>query len=399
VTGKPPFEGSDALAVAVKHLQEEPAAPSTLNPSIPADWDAVVLKALQNEPARRFQSAKELRAVLTTLSDEPGKVAARPARWHIVTVLACVLLVVLAVVVVLWAHRSTTSGASALSGQIDAYLSGLAAHQRLSGTVLVAQRGTIILEKGYGLANREKDVPNTANTPYVVGGISASFSGVGALWLEEHGKLADQASICTYLSHCPAAWRPITVHMVLDNSADLPQITWGVQGNTPTQTLQALQTEPLTGTPGSNADNSNGDTLVLARIIQKVSGESWTSFVQRTIFGPAGMTHSGRMTDALARSRQTQSYSGNTRNSDTVYNDYFAAYSTARAKRQPTVDSRGAAGSARTRSAHRRPAPRPVTSRALRGSREPPRPREPLGTMPGNRTSPCPLYAGGMVTE
>ena len=75
VTGKPPFEGNDALAMAVKHLQEEPVPPSQINPSIPADWDAAILKAMAKDPAGRYGSMKEMREAIVGLSGETAKPA------------------------------------------------------------------------------------------------------------------------------------------------------------------------------------------------------------------------------------------------------------------------------------------------------------------------------------
>jgi len=61
VTGRPPFLGDSPVAVASKQVLEQPAAPSTLNPDVPPDLDAVILRALAKNPANRYQSAEELR--------------------------------------------------------------------------------------------------------------------------------------------------------------------------------------------------------------------------------------------------------------------------------------------------------------------------------------------------
>ena len=70
VTGKPPFDGSDALAVAVKHLQEDALPPSAVNPHLPAEWDALILQALAKEPKARFQSAGEMAQALQRLPEQ-----------------------------------------------------------------------------------------------------------------------------------------------------------------------------------------------------------------------------------------------------------------------------------------------------------------------------------------
>lgn len=60
-TGQLPFKGETPVAVALKHIQEQPPLPQELNPAIPAGLQAVILKALARDPLLRYQSAEELR--------------------------------------------------------------------------------------------------------------------------------------------------------------------------------------------------------------------------------------------------------------------------------------------------------------------------------------------------
>jgi eukaryotic-like serine/threonine-protein kinase len=92
LTGHPPFSAETPVAVAYKHVKEEPVPPSRLNPDVPPDLDAIVLKCLAKNPANRYQSAQELvrdlerlRAgvpVMATpvLSQEPTQVVERATR-------------------------------------------------------------------------------------------------------------------------------------------------------------------------------------------------------------------------------------------------------------------------------------------------------------------------------
>ncbi|MGH3468065.1 MAG: Stk1 family PASTA domain-containing Ser/Thr kinase, partial [Thermocrispum sp.] len=62
LTGEPPFTGDSPVAVAYQHVREDPVAPSTINPAVSPELDAVVLKALTKGPANRYQSAAEMRS-------------------------------------------------------------------------------------------------------------------------------------------------------------------------------------------------------------------------------------------------------------------------------------------------------------------------------------------------
>jgi serine/threonine protein kinase len=61
ITGAPPFVGDSPVAVAYQHVREDPTPPSAYDPSLSADVDAVVLKAMAKNPANRYQSADEMR--------------------------------------------------------------------------------------------------------------------------------------------------------------------------------------------------------------------------------------------------------------------------------------------------------------------------------------------------
>ncbi|SFJ55863.1 Stk1 family PASTA domain-containing Ser/Thr kinase [Amycolatopsis sacchari] len=62
ITGEPPFTGDSPVAVAYQHVREDPKAPSTVNPAVSPELDAIVLKALAKGPANRYQSAAEMRS-------------------------------------------------------------------------------------------------------------------------------------------------------------------------------------------------------------------------------------------------------------------------------------------------------------------------------------------------
>ncbi len=60
LTGRVPFTGDSAVSIAMKHVQEPPVPPRRIEPSIPADLEHVVLRAMAKDPARRYQTAAEM---------------------------------------------------------------------------------------------------------------------------------------------------------------------------------------------------------------------------------------------------------------------------------------------------------------------------------------------------
>src|SRR5947207_5517394 len=64
VTGKPPLAGENPVAIAYKHVQEQPTPPRHLNMNVPPDLEAIILKLLSKNPSARYPSAEDLRADL-----------------------------------------------------------------------------------------------------------------------------------------------------------------------------------------------------------------------------------------------------------------------------------------------------------------------------------------------
>ncbi|MGH2681008.1 MAG: Stk1 family PASTA domain-containing Ser/Thr kinase [Actinomycetota bacterium] len=77
LTGRPPFTGDSPMAIAYKHVNATPPAPSAANPDVPPELDAVVMRALSKNPANRYQSGQEFADDLER-ARTGGKVMATP---------------------------------------------------------------------------------------------------------------------------------------------------------------------------------------------------------------------------------------------------------------------------------------------------------------------------------
>jgi transcriptional regulator with XRE-family HTH domain len=138
VTGRPPFAGGDALAVAVQHLHDTPPSPRSIVPSIPPDWEALILKVLEKDPARRFQSAREMEQAIAALGVEarPPTRTNEQARW--IALAAALLLLALTSATAVWMHaRAGSSPSTQSAGGTDRHGTPLlspSAFRALSGT-------------------------------------------------------------------------------------------------------------------------------------------------------------------------------------------------------------------------------------------------------------------------
>lgn len=195
---------------------------------------------------------------------------------------------------------TTSAAAQDPAPKIDEYLNALAGQQRFAGSVLVARDGKVIVSKGYGLANVELDVPNTPQTRFRLGSITKQFTATAILLLQERGKLSVGDPICKYIDNCPAAWSEVTIHHLLSHTGGIPNFTSFpdyvpkmMMPVTTQEMIARFKNKPLDFKPGEKWAYSNSGYFLLGAIIEKASGESYESFLQKNIFDPLKMTSSG----------------------------------------------------------------------------------------------------------
>ncbi len=79
-TGRVPFDGDDAISVALKQVNELPVPPSQVNPNVDPALERIILKCMEKDPANRFQTAEELRQVLNSYAAGRAVDVAEPTR-------------------------------------------------------------------------------------------------------------------------------------------------------------------------------------------------------------------------------------------------------------------------------------------------------------------------------
>lgn len=184
--------------------------------------------------------------------------------------------------------------------EIDVYIQKIVEKEQFSGAVLVAQGEKVLLSKGYGLANREWDVPNTPQTKFRIGSITKQFTAMSILLLAEQDKLAVEDPICQYIKDCPDSWQPITIHQLLTHISGIPNFTDFPDyftnmklPMTPDKLISSFIDKPLNFEAGSSWSYSNSGYIVLGKIIEVASGSSYRKFLTTNLFEPLGMADTG----------------------------------------------------------------------------------------------------------
>ncbi len=208
------------------------------------------------------------------------------------------ILLNLALITILFPAPASSQTGEIIRGEegraLDGYLSRLEG-VGFSGVVLAARDGQVILEKGYGYADREADRSVTAATVFTIGSITKQFTGAAILKLEMMGSLSTDDSITKYFSDVPPDKQGITLHHLLTHSAGLPGAIgddFDITATADRFTELAMGTE-LRSAPGQQYEYSNVGFSLLGIIVEKVSGLGYEEFLRRNLFEPAGMTRTG----------------------------------------------------------------------------------------------------------
>lgn len=168
------------------------------------------------------------------------------------------------------------------------------------GSVLVAKDGAVIFERSSGFANVEWQVPNAADTKFRIGSLTKQFTAAAVLLLEERGKLKVEDLIAPLIPSAPESWKNITLHQLLNHTSGIPDFSNLPEQRvrqrspaTPEQIVRTFRDLPLEFEPGEKFKYSNSGYILLAFIIERVSGQSYQAFLRENIFVPLAMKDTG----------------------------------------------------------------------------------------------------------
>ena len=188
-------------------------------------------------------------------------------------------------------HRSQGDD---IGKRIDEIVRFRVENKEFTGSVLVAKGDQILLNKGYGLANREWNIPNTPTTKYRLGSVTKQFTAAAILLLEEQGKLKVEDLVKTHWPDAPAAWDKVTIFHLLTHTSGIPSVTslpdfktWKLSDTTAEKTTGYVRDKPLEFPPGSQFHYSNSGYILLGYLIERISGQSYGEFLnQKDLHSP-----------------------------------------------------------------------------------------------------------------
>ena len=215
---------------------------------------------------------------------------------------------------------SLTSAVGAAAQSVPDRISALLARYHelglFNGSVLVADRGEVVVKKGVGLANMEWNIPNAPDTKFRLGSITKQFTAVLVLQMVEQGTIDLQAPITRYLpDYPPQTGDRITIHQLLNHTSGIPGYTeiptFGETIRTrytPTKFIEFFSKLDLLFEPGTKFSYNNSAYFLLGVILEKVAGQSYETLVRERIFAPLGMNDSGYDSTAPLLSKRAAGY-------------------------------------------------------------------------------------------
>jgi CubicO group peptidase (beta-lactamase class C family) len=189
---------------------------------------------------------------------------------------------------------------STLNAQLDTFLLTQVATDQFSGSVLIARNGKVLFSNGYSMADWDDQVPNTPHTKFHIGSLTKQFTAMAIMILQERGKVHVQDALCTYIPDCPKAWQPVTIQELLTHSSGIPQVDSPPPTSSPQGWFVRYNNVHLAFAAGAQFSYCNVCYQILGYVVQQVSGEPYSEFVQQAIFNRLQMRNTGFDPDYLS---------------------------------------------------------------------------------------------------
>ncbi len=190
---------------------------------------------------------------------------------------------------------SLSINAFSQNDSIDTYIESQMTLRKIPGLQLaVVKNNEIVKTKSYGLANIQDAIAVDDETVFSINSITKAFVGVSVMQLVEQGKLDLNAEISTYLPDLPNAWKSLTLKQLFTHTSGLPRILKGSHADLISDkgieaSWELTKTLPMVSEPNTEFKYNQLGYVLIGKIIDKVSGESFTDYIIENQFRKVGM--------------------------------------------------------------------------------------------------------------
>ncbi len=186
--------------------------------------------------------------------------------------------------------------------KMDELISKYVEYGKFNGSVLVAEKDKIILEKGYGMYDFEKRLTNKPDTRFEIGSITKQFTSMIIMRLYERGTIDMTGKLSDYLPYYRKDnGDKITIHNLLTHTSGIPNYTDDrnfmqsevTKPITPKDLIVNYCSKDLEFEPGTKFNYSNSGYIILGAIIEEITGKQYKDVLNEEILKPLGMYDTG----------------------------------------------------------------------------------------------------------
>lgn len=189
-----------------------------------------------------------------------------------------------------------------IANELETFAKKLAAADVFSGTILIAKDGEVVYKGAFGTANKDFGAPNTIDTKFNLGSMNKMFTAVAIAQLVERGKISFDDPLSKFIPDFPneEAAKKIKIKHLLSHTAGLGGYFSERYNKLSRERLRTVDDmmalaredeKDVKFEPGSRWAYSNTGMLVLGKVIEVASGQSYFDYVRENIYKPAGMVN------------------------------------------------------------------------------------------------------------
>lgn len=195
-------------------------------------------------------------------------------------------------------------------GLVEQMMRPYSADDTPGAVISVLRHGEVVMSRGFGMSNLTYGIPMTSETGMSIASVSKHFTGMAILLLEQDGKLSLDDDVRKHIPELKDFGTPITLRNMLNHTTGyreilnfLPMMGWQfTDAASREDPIRVVQNQAqLQNEPGSEYNYNNTAFMLLATVVERVSGEDFREFMETRIFEPLGMenttikTHQGQV--------------------------------------------------------------------------------------------------------
>lgn len=182
-----------------------------------------------------------------------------------------------------------TNAQTSKSAQLDSLVHQANRLGLFNGNILIAENNKVIYKDAIGFTDAAGKTRLTGQYRFHIGSIAKEFNAVGIMLLKEQGKLSLEDPVSKYLPELPAWASKIHIINLLQYTSGIPDLKWKTVKNNSENMEDLKKTTQLDFEPGSQYAYNNNNVFLQRRIIEKITGLSFTAFTEKYLLKPCGM--------------------------------------------------------------------------------------------------------------